>query len=66
MYLCVDKCARAPAQLPTPTPILFFSGNRENLEVILARTQYQRLTQSQSTLRTLVFWLRSATSHILP
>lgn len=43
MYLCVDKCARAPAQFPTPTPILFFRGNRENLEVILAKTQFQSL-----------------------
>lgn len=30
MYFSVGKCARAPARFPTPTPILFFSGNGES------------------------------------
>lgn len=64
MYLCVDKCARAPRSLP-PTPILFFSGNRENLEVILAKTQFQSLNPAAANPWGSVFWLRSAT-HLHP
>lgn len=30
----VGKCARAPARLPTPTLILFFSGNGAILKMI--------------------------------
>lgn len=39
-YLRVDKCTRARELLPTPTPILFFSGDpREILEVTAAKTR---------------------------
>lgn len=44
MSIYVWISARAlPRGSPPPTPILFFSAKRENLEVIPAKTQYQSL-----------------------
>ncbi|XP_059039404.1 collagen alpha-2(V) chain-like [Mustela lutreola] len=54
-------CARAPARFPTPTPILFFSGNRGRiLEVILTKTQYQSLNPAA------VNWWNSLTAATQP
>ena len=67
MSIYVWISARAfPRGSPPPTPILFFRGKRENLEVIPAKTQYQSLNPAAVNRYDSGFWLRSATSHTLP
>lgn len=63
MYFSVGKCARAPARFPTPTPILFFSGNGESRGYSSENSVSK--PQPSRTQPTGLFQLRSATSHTL-